>query len=385
MATSDLLPDELKFNDGAAWVAVQPATGTADIELANSGSTAVKILNVAVPTNPTDAANMAYVDGQTGGIYLAGNVRAATSAATGSIPATGDTIDGVTLGGGNPFLLKDHTNLDLNGIYTAGTPSARSATTMPTGSEAHGTYVTVAEGLNNGGSGWVCTAPSGAIVDDSTPMPFGEFVEPVTLDGITLQRTALGIVEVKDGGINNAKLVNDSLTVTAGTGLSGGGSVALGASTSLNVGTSILRTTTAGTGPFQVLFLNQASPAAAASKATMTFNTNTDTLAIPAGFITAGTLTSTSDARLKLDVRPVETGLELVKALRPVIFRWRDGGDDRDHAGFLAQEIQPLLPGAVQEAHDGRLSVNHNEIISMLVEAVQSLSARVEALESLSQ
>lgn len=54
-----------------------------------------------------------------------------------------------------------------------------------------------------------------------------------------------GDVTIKDGGVNNdelagsianSKLSNSSLTVTAGTGLSGGGSIALGGSATLNVG-----------------------------------------------------------------------------------------------------------------------------------------------------
>ena len=44
-----------------------------------------------------------------------------------------------------------------------------------------------------------------------------------------------GVITIKDGGVANAELVNSALTVTAGDGLSGGGSVSLGASTSLAV------------------------------------------------------------------------------------------------------------------------------------------------------
>jgi hypothetical protein len=44
-----------------------------------------------------------------------------------------------------------------------------------------------------------------------------------------------GAVTIANGAVSNAKLANSSLTVTAGTGLSGGGSVALGSSTSLSV------------------------------------------------------------------------------------------------------------------------------------------------------
>ena len=44
-----------------------------------------------------------------------------------------------------------------------------------------------------------------------------------------------GDVTIKNGGVNNDELANSSLTVTSGTGLTGGGSISLGGSRTLNV------------------------------------------------------------------------------------------------------------------------------------------------------
>ncbi len=46
--------------------------------------------------------------------------------------------------------------------------------------------------------------------------------------------TSSGTISVKTGGVTNAMLANSSLTVTAGTGMSGGGPVSLGGSVTLN-------------------------------------------------------------------------------------------------------------------------------------------------------
>ena len=57
----------------------------------------------------------------------------------------------------------------------------------------------------------------------------------VAVDNSTLELSASngsGQVRIKDGGVTNAKLDNSSLTVNTSSGLTGGGSVALGASTS---------------------------------------------------------------------------------------------------------------------------------------------------------
>lgn len=67
--------------------------------------------------------------------------------------------------------------------------------------------------------------------------------------------THSGTLSIATGGVTNAMLANPSLTVTAGTGLSGGGSVALGSSVTLNnsgvlgVGVSSGITTTGGQNP----------------------------------------------------------------------------------------------------------------------------------------
>jgi hypothetical protein len=55
--------------------------------------------------------------------------------------------------------------------------------------------------------------------------------------------TGSGTLSIASGGVVNTMLANPSLTVTAGTGLSGGGAVALGSSTTLN-NTGVLSVTT---------------------------------------------------------------------------------------------------------------------------------------------
>ena len=48
--------------------------------------------------------------------------------------------------------------------------------------------------------------------------------------------TGSGTISIAPGGVTNAMLVNPSLTVAAGAGLNGGGSVALGGSVTLSLG-----------------------------------------------------------------------------------------------------------------------------------------------------
>ena len=64
-------------------------------------------------------------------------------------------------------------------------------------------------------------------------------------------------------------------------------------------------------------------------------------------FISAGGVSTSSDIRLKEDVRGIsrEDAWRVVADLRPVTFRWR--ADGRHSAGFVAQEVERVLPEAV--------------------------------------
>ena len=93
--------------------------------------------------------------------------------------------------------------------------------------------------------------------------------------------------------------------------------------------------------------------------------------------------TVTSDARAKEQVSDLDLGLEFAKALRPVSFKRI--GSEQEELGFIAQEVEAALPrqlGLVQKDDEGVYGLRQNDLIAVLVKAVQELSARVEALEA---
>lgn len=59
-------------------------------------------------------------------------------------------------------------------------------------------------------------------------------------------------------------------------------------------------------------------------------------------------------------------------------YTWKDGRDDKEHIGYVAQEVQENHPNQVQEDEKGILSVNYVEI---LVEKIRVLEKRIEQLE----
>jgi hypothetical protein len=105
-----------------------------------------------------------------------------------------------------------------------------------------------------------------------------------------------------------------------------------------------------------------------------------------------GTISLTSDYRVKENVESLDSALALVMKLRPVCFDYRNIEDDLfrsdhvRHLGFLAHEVQELVPGAVNGEKDaltvdGKIqpqSMNTMDLIALLTRAVQELSTKVE-------
>jgi hypothetical protein len=105
--------------------------------------------------------------------------------------------------------------------------------------------------------------------------------------------------------------------------------------------------------------------------------------------------TTVSDGRLKTNVVPVVDGLGIVNQLNPVFYDWdrsnpkASGFEDKHQLGFIAQEVEKVLPEVVNKGADSYRSLEYGKIVSVVVAAVKELyskvvgiAADVEALKS---
>lgn len=86
-----------------------------------------------------------------------------------------------------------------------------------------------------------------------------------------------------------------------------------------------------------------------------------------------------SDIRLKKDVELITDGLSIIMKLNPVSFYWKDltnhnTSDPRQQFGFVAQDVEKVIPSAVGESPDGFKTLDKTAIIPYLVDAVQKLA-----------
>lgn len=86
---------------------------------------------------------------------------------------------------------------------------------------------------------------------------------------------------------------------------------------------------------------------------------------------------TSSDVRLKQDIADLGDTGETIDAIRPRSFTWRATGVA--DVGFVAQELAPVVPGAVTEGETW--GVDASKLMPYVVGELQRLRARVAALE----
>jgi hypothetical protein len=96
-------------------------------------------------------------------------------------------------------------------------------------------------------------------------------------------------------------------------------------------------------------------------------------------------ITAISDVTLKENIKPLETGLNEVMKLQPRRFDWKNG-DGKNIAGFVAQEVEEILPDLVGDYKyndkETKKSLMMGDMIPTLVKAIQELKAEVDLLKS---
>lgn len=97
----------------------------------------------------------------------------------------------------------------------------------------------------------------------------------------------------------------------------------------------------------------------------------------------AGTVTQSSDLRLKTNVTTLSSALDNTLALRGVSYTWKDENKTQaTQIGVIAQEVEEIYPEFVRTDDEGMKSVNYSQMVAVLIEAVKELNAKIEVLES---
>ena len=98
----------------------------------------------------------------------------------------------------------------------------------------------------------------------------------------------------------------------------------------------------------------------------------------------AGSWTSASDERLKNISGNIENATKKLNTLRAVNFTWKSDKENTNNLGLIAQDVIKVFPELVSESsQDGMYGVRYQDLIPVLVKAIQEQQAQIEELKAL--
>lgn len=231
-------------------------------------------------------------------------------------------------------------------------------------------------------------------VPDPATAPQGMLLPRLT----TAQRTSLGgVLGSTDEGMIVYDTGNDNVYKWDGTVWTSIG----GTDSDWTTGTGVVYNTTAqvgiGTstpvGPFHVAIDQDGTPDSlfivdgAGNVGVGAIPSGTWKIEINGNIGTVG-INELSDARWKMNVTPLENSLDKVMRLQSVTYDWKvdefpeKGFETGTQIGFIAQDIEKVIPELVDTDANGYKSVEYSKLVSVLTGAVQEQQATIERLEA---
>jgi hypothetical protein len=95
------------------------------------------------------------------------------------------------------------------------------------------------------------------------------------------------------------------------------------------------------------------------------------------GVTTSFDFNSTSDIKLKTNIKKIENPIEKILQINGVTFNWKK--DNRLSVGVIAQEIESVFPELVQ-GEDPK-TVNYNGLIGLLIECIKEQQIEINIIK----
>jgi hypothetical protein len=96
-----------------------------------------------------------------------------------------------------------------------------------------------------------------------------------------------------------------------------------------------------------------------------------------------GSWATYSDARLKTVHGPFDRGLDELLQLNTIRYNYNDDNpkgivNEGEHIGFVAQEVEKVIPEAVEYTEDGYLMLDNDPILWTMLNAVKEVNNKCE-------
>jgi hypothetical protein len=92
--------------------------------------------------------------------------------------------------------------------------------------------------------------------------------------------------------------------------------------------------------------------------------------------------TSASDERVKENLVPIENGLVKVASLRTVTGNYINDETKKSRAFLIAQDVEAVLPEAVDHSNPDELGLSYTDVIPLLVASIQEMKSIIDTQAS---
>lgn len=101
--------------------------------------------------------------------------------------------------------------------------------------------------------------------------------------------------------------------------------------------------------------------------------------------VLAGTLTQSSDRRLKTNIQQLNNALSRVEQLNGYTYNWKEElkKDAQTQIGLIAQEVEAIFPEVVNTDESGIKSVAYQNLVPVLIEALKEQQKQINELKSI--
>jgi hypothetical protein len=190
--------------------------------------------------------------------------------------------------------------------------------------------------------------------------------------------------------ISGITLGSNLATLTIGTGLSG---TSYNGSTGVTIANTGVTSITAGTGVSRDSATGTVTISIGQAVAT---SDNVRFASIGVGMAASGTsgridaandivAFSTSDVRLKENIKPIENALDKISKISGNTYDWKADlkdvhGYEGNDVGVIAQEVEAVLPQLVQDRDNGYKAVKYDKLVALLIEGIKEQQTQIHNL-----
>ena len=86
---------------------------------------------------------------------------------------------------------------------------------------------------------------------------------------------------------------------------------------------------------------------------------------------------------MKTNIEPIENILPAVLQMQGVSFDWKKDKNEKNHYGFIAEDVEKILPNLVSHDEEGKAQgIQYSKMTAVLLEAIKEQQIQIDELKS---